>query len=557
MNARLTWWCLCRWLVLLLVVAGQAPGLAAPSSAAAAGGPHAGGVLGGPAEPLLAPGTPVAGISAKPTWQDPLDGKADSGATSFSGPRATTKPASGGVSWVPGSAGQAASLSAMDSYVGYAGSRLRPDQGSIVFKHKPIANVAGVYGQRHASWTDYGQHKPPQSGFLVDTIGWNAAPKGSFGLTLNPAAGGGLAFGIWDGSKWHYVTWTAPKDWQWDPNRWYELGVTWGPKGMAILVDGEQKAAIPDVVQVNNSIPWFLGQGPWYWPYGPHSMMGAYDDLRVYGEQIGPYAPPTAAGAPAAKPSPAAATPPGSTTSSGSPTTSTSPTRSAGGSPASPVASGVAATKTPIGAPGQSTQPGAATKSPSGASSPPKQSKPGPIEQIVGPVAGLPGGATGPVAGAVTTLDSLNLSDNLPGGQSGPVASAVDQLPGGTAVLCSLPLIVGVVLLALLAALLGFAGGRRRRHEGLPPSPTIAGFPGAANGPVVAGAPLPTPPTPPAFSTPPPATLAGAPPTALAGAPALQPPTGVGATGFCDQCGAPQKAGVRFCGRCGAPNGSA
>lgn len=109
--------------------------------------------------------------------------------------------------------------------------------------------------------------------------------KGSWSVMLDPAAEGNLSYGVWDGRKWYYVHWRTPADWRWDSNRWYEIGVTWGPKGLGILVDGELKASAPDVVSVSTELPWFLGQGPWYWPYGPHTMMGTYDDLRVYAKQ--------------------------------------------------------------------------------------------------------------------------------------------------------------------------------------------------------------------------------------------------------------------------------
>src|SRR3990172_6696911 len=124
--------------------------------------------LGAAAQPTPAPPVaPPAGPAAKPTWQDSLDGKADSGATGFSGPRSTSKTALDGVTWVPGSAGQAASFTFDNSFVGYVGSRLKADQGTILFKYRPIPDLAGAYATRHASWLDYGQYKPPPSGFLL------------------------------------------------------------------------------------------------------------------------------------------------------------------------------------------------------------------------------------------------------------------------------------------------------------------------------------------------------------------------------------------------------
>ncbi len=246
-----------------------------------------------PAASRATPTLPSAGSAARPfklagapTWSDGLNGKVDSGATAFtvvqtSGPQPSAKVNS----WAPEGDGQAATLGAMDAYIGYVGSRLRGDQGTILLRYKPIPNLAESYAKRHESWTDYGQYKPPQSGFLVDDIGWRGAPKGSFSLVMDPAANGSVAFGIWDGGKWHYVTWKVPQGWQWDSNHWYEVGMTWGPKGQAVLLDGEAKASIPDVVALNTASPWFLGQAPGYWPYGPHTLMGSYDEVRVYAVQ--------------------------------------------------------------------------------------------------------------------------------------------------------------------------------------------------------------------------------------------------------------------------------
>ena len=211
-------------------------------------------------------------LAGEPAWKDGLDGKGDSTEVK-------------GAAWVPEGGGQAAALESMDSCIGYPGSRLNPSQGTILFRFKPAPKLAESYATRHPSWTDFNQYKPPHSGFLVDDIGWRGAPKGSFSLVLDPAAVGNLSFGVWDGGKWHYVTWKVPQGWEWNSEKWYEVGFTWGPKGQAVLLDGEVKESIPDVVPVNSAAAWYLGQAPNYWPYGPHTMMGAYDDLRVYAAQ--------------------------------------------------------------------------------------------------------------------------------------------------------------------------------------------------------------------------------------------------------------------------------
>ena len=36
--------------------------------------------------------------------------------------------------------------------------------------------------------------------------------------------------------------------------------------------------------QLDNQQLFFIGQNPFgdYWPYGPHSMIGTYDELQIY-----------------------------------------------------------------------------------------------------------------------------------------------------------------------------------------------------------------------------------------------------------------------------------
>ena len=529
-----------RWslaLALLLGVAGSSPAAAqvpsfdpSPRSAFAAAA-----LPTDPSVQLAPPSAPSpAGPAIDPSWSDPLDGKADSGVGSVSGPRESGKPAVSGVEWVAGASGQAAALASDTSYIGYAGARLKTDRGTILFRYKPIPDLAGAYAKRHDGWTDYGQHKPPQSGFLIDTIGWNAAPKGSFTATLNPAAKGGITWGVWDGSKWHYTVWTTPDGFVWDANRWYEIGLNWGPKGMSILVDGERKAAIPDVVQINNTIPWFLGQGPWYWPYGPHSLLGAYDDLRVYGEQVEPYVQ-AVGGTPA--PASGSAPAPGGSTSAPAGSTPASGV-SAGATPAPSGGATGAATKASPSAQAQqkpATQPAPGAQTKPAATGTPGVRVAGDGGLIASLAAKLPGGDSGSVASAARQIDALNLAGSLPGGVEGPAAAAVDKLPGGTPLLCGWPILLGAALVVLLVGFLAGRTGRRRSEPAAVDRSTWA-----------EDEPDLVPTAPPSFSPPPPA-AAG---PASAASVALAEPA---AARFCDNCGKPLGDNTRFCESCGAP----
>jgi hypothetical protein len=518
----------------------------------------------GATPPATAPATPTAapaaqpapaatGPSASPTFRDPLEGKSDPGASGFSGPQNTNVGATRGVAWVPGKEGLSASLTGMDSFVGYAGARLKADQGSIVVRFKPAPDLAGTFAKRDPSWKDSGQNKPPQSGFLLDTIGWNGAPKGSWYVTLDPSAKGGLAFGIWDGGKWHAIGWGVPAGWTWDANRWYDIGVTWGPKGMTILVDGEQKAVLPDVVSVSNTIPWFLGQAPWYWPYGPHSILGAFDDVRVYGEQIGPYA---SVGAPP----PAASAPPTAATTGGTPakpggTASVAAVPGTQPPVTKPVFGGAGTVvQWPLGSPPNMV--GGAPPPAGSETGKPRAGGPSPSNGVALPTPGAAGAANGSSNGAATgaangaangVADPLSdfsvggpaaitlgkavgvpngdVTSYLPGGQSGLVAGAIDKVPGGTPLICGLPFLFGGGLLVLLLGAIGVAARPWKKRKKSP----------------VAG---PQPPSAAQYVPPPPAP----PPTA---APASPVPA-LASTIYCDQCGKSLSAGMSYCDGCGA-----
>ena len=350
--------------------------------------------------------------AASATWRDPLDGKADSGASSLSISSGNV-PSSRVVSWDPGSDGKAAALTTFDSYIGYGGSRLPADKGSILFRWQPAPNLAQVFGRPNydLGWTDYDDEEPPQWGFLLDTVGWGDAPPGALALILDPTPYGSLNFGVWEGSEGHFATWDVPSSWEWDPERWYEIGVTWGPKGMSLLLDGEVKATVPDVVRVNNQIPWFLGQAPSYWPYGPHTMMGFYDELRVYGEQLVAY---DVARGPLRQAVP------------GSPVAPLEPRsrdlRYLGGESLGEADA--------YGGRGPGTPPSAIVK---------------------------PGKRPG--SGPLPTGD---LADRMPGGSQGSVAKAIKGLPGGAAWLYGVPLLAGAGVLVLAKKGL-FTKQRKRR----------------------------------------------------------------------------------------------
>ena len=127
-----------------------------------------------------------------PTWRDGLDGKADPGASSFKRPGiGQPVPPTKVTSWVSGSSGQAAYLGTDDAYIGYSGSRLGAEEGTIIFWYKPIPNLAGVYAKMHESWNGLRRIQATplrlSGGHHRLELGTNGFPS----LSLDPWARGG------------------------------------------------------------------------------------------------------------------------------------------------------------------------------------------------------------------------------------------------------------------------------------------------------------------------------------------------------------------------------
>ncbi|RLG94054.1 hypothetical protein DRO29_06995, partial [Candidatus Bathyarchaeota archaeon] len=221
------------------------------------------------------------------------------------------------ITFVEGYIGLCAKFVGDDSYVRYPGNILPADKGSIEFYWKPPENIYELYSYRHEEWTDFGSYKPPSAGFLLDNIGWRAAPVGSFSLVLMPidwknpdSPISWIGWSMWSGSKWYWarsyhcsrptlyaevkdskvkLSWNSTHPiWIWDPNVWYHITVTWGSNGLHLYVNGKEWANNSYKGSICTSKSFALGQDPGYWPYGPHSMRGFYDEFKIYDEQIVP-----------------------------------------------------------------------------------------------------------------------------------------------------------------------------------------------------------------------------------------------------------------------------
>ncbi|WP_048056020.1 LamG-like jellyroll fold domain-containing protein [Pyrococcus sp. ST04] len=217
-----------------------------------------------------------------------------------------------------GVAGECIFIGEDDGYITYKGEILPAKEGSIEFYWKPPKDIYKIYSRRHDEWKNYGSYTPPDGGFLLDNIGWRAADKGAFILPLVPISWKDphnprtwVSWSIWNGKEWisagnNFLTrpdnvsvkvsdsgvlikWSFSKDVLiWDPNEWYHIAVTWGIRGNELYINGIKigEGDYRGPIQTNKDFS--LGQNPGYWPYGPHSMLGCYDEFRVYNYQIVP-----------------------------------------------------------------------------------------------------------------------------------------------------------------------------------------------------------------------------------------------------------------------------
>ena len=227
-------------------------------------------------------GEPAPGLGDFPpgTFSNPLDGSV-AGLSEVQG-MGGTYAGSHEVTYFEQDGRTVAGLLADASYLALEPSELHPVQGTLLMTYRPAPNSPQIYLSDHPTWTPFGEYLAPHYGFILDTVGWEGAHPGAFELTAQP--GGFIQFQIFDGSAWHLAVWQTPAEFDWGTVD-HQVGATYGPLGMALIVDGEIRAYDPYPGGVDPTAAWFVGQAPWNWPYGPHTLVGAYSDLRIYHEQ--------------------------------------------------------------------------------------------------------------------------------------------------------------------------------------------------------------------------------------------------------------------------------
>jgi len=198
-----------------------------------------------------------------------------------------------------GKIGKAVHFNSLSSYIGYPGKYINPDEGTIRFYFKPDLNFYKFYNLRQSVWKDYSTYKTPFGGFLIDTVAYLPAFTGSFLAFLGFSGdisnkNTNLTFGTWNGSSWSYAKYSNKDDLIFSSGTWYDFAFTWSKREgkTKIFIDGIEKADANFNTSLSSKEPFFIGENPFeysgtsYWPYGPHSLIGTYDELRVYDEAL-------------------------------------------------------------------------------------------------------------------------------------------------------------------------------------------------------------------------------------------------------------------------------
>jgi hypothetical protein len=236
--------------------------------------------------------------SAKPIFSDKFESTTHAPATISSAFYKQSVPSTNKITYGTALDGNSVHLDSYDSYIGYPAGTIKGTEGAIRFSWKPDADIYKSYTEKQSVWRVYGNIEPPYVGFLVDTVGWNAAFPGGYCVSLNFLKGdsnySNMTFGTWSGSNWSQAGGELTSTIKWDSSKWYDIVVSYSQsKGkIVVYIDSYLAAEAKYNTGLSLTEGFFLGQGPWkmgqdtYWPYGPHAMKGSYSYLRIYDQAL-------------------------------------------------------------------------------------------------------------------------------------------------------------------------------------------------------------------------------------------------------------------------------
>ena len=226
-----------------------------------------------------------------PVFTDGFENKINTDSSLSSSIYKLTIQSSNKVSFVTGKVGSGVHLDALSSYIGYSAKYINPEEGTIRFYFKPDSNLYDFYNTRQAEWKDYGSYKSPFSGIMLDEVGFLGAFSGAFGSYINfPGDKNNknisIGFQTWSGSTWSQATFTTKDNFVLSSDKFYDFAFTWSKSEgtIKIYIDGELKASGSYNTPLSSKELFFIGHIPFqnYYPYGPHSLIGTYDELRIY-----------------------------------------------------------------------------------------------------------------------------------------------------------------------------------------------------------------------------------------------------------------------------------
>jgi len=181
----------------------------------------------------------------------------------------TTGVPTGELKFVPGVEGQGVILSASGSNIAYPLAEFSPQEGSIEFFWRPPENINQLPDEEMIDLLHQLGHWLKQDGTLYLWAGKNYLGFGMFGQ---------------DERKWHFL---ASEKFQWNPQKWYRLTISFGQKGMKLFIDGKFQAGNSFQKKSSSAIV-FLGGGReislFDFPKLTSIGYGSFDELTYYDE---------------------------------------------------------------------------------------------------------------------------------------------------------------------------------------------------------------------------------------------------------------------------------
>jgi len=193
---------------------------------------------------------------------------------------------------VGGKSGKGVHLDSLSSYVGYSSKYINPEEGTIRFYFKPDSNIYTFYNTRQPEWKNFESLEPAFSGIMLDSAEYSPdSEMSAFGANIlfsgDPKDKNiSISFTTWSASSWRDAAFTTKNDFVLSSDKFYDFAFTWSKSEgtIKLYIDGKLKATAIFETPVSNTEIFFLGQNPFndYWPYGPHSLIGTYDELKIY-----------------------------------------------------------------------------------------------------------------------------------------------------------------------------------------------------------------------------------------------------------------------------------